>query len=299
VNFLVIKHVECEGLGLWEECCREAGITVEVAELHYGAPLPPLHRFQAVISLGGPMNVYEEEMYPFLRAEDAFIQEALTRGVPFLGFCLGGQLLAKAAGGRVTQNPVKEIGWLGVELDPQGQRDPLFAGLPERFTVFQWHGDTFSLPRGAVRLATSPACLNQAFSLGFGSVAYALQFHLEVMPLMIAEWVRAYADELSALGGLVHVDRMLAEAAARCGEMNTLSRRVFKNFCRLVQLRFAGVGSVPAEATHPAARSGAKRKSLTVEQAWEQYRRLLAKGTLRCGVTCPLDRIGHCTGGCW
>ncbi len=158
MNFLVLQHVDCEGLGLWGECCREEGIALEVVALHQGALLPPPHRFQAVICLGGPMNVYEEEAYPFLAPENALIRQVVGDGVPFLGICLGGQLLAKALGGRVTRNGVREIGWHSIDLDQQGQRDPLFAGLPDRFTVFQWHGDTFSIPQGATRLAGSPAC---------------------------------------------------------------------------------------------------------------------------------------------
>jgi GMP synthase-like glutamine amidotransferase len=245
------------------------------------------------------MNVYEEEAYPFLRREDAYIRQVLALGVPFLGVCLGGQLLAKAVGGVVTRNGVKEIGWHPVELDLQGQRDPLFAGLPETLTVFQWHGDAFSVPRGAVRLATSPACENQAFRLGFGGIAYALQFHLEVTPPMIAELVREYVAELATLGESVNVEGMLAEASARCEELRSLSRRVFQNFRRLVELRFAGVGSVAPVEPVPEKPNRVSRRRLTVEQAWQQYRELMAKGKLRCGVTCPLDRIGECTGGCW
>jgi len=299
VNFLVLQHVDCEGLGLWEESCQEAGIGVEVVALHRNGTLPPPHRFQAVISLGGPMNVYEEEANPFLKREDAYIRQVLALGVPFLGICLGGQLLAKAVGGIVTRNGVKEIGWHTVDLDQPGQRDPLFAGLPERLTVFQWHGDTFSIPKGAIRLATSPACENQAFRYGFGGIAYALQFHLEVTPSMVEAWVREYAGELATLGKAVDVERMLAEAPARCQELRSLSRRLFQNFCRLVEVRFAGVGPVARVESLLEKPNPVSRRKLTVEQAWQQYRDLMVKGKLRCGITCPLDRIGQCTGGCW
>lgn len=298
MDFLVLQHVDGEEMGLWEECSRQEGIGLEVVPLHRGAVLPPIHRFQAVISLGGPMNVYEEAAFPFLAAEDVFIRQALAAGVPFLGVCLGGQLLAKAAGGRVTQNPVKEIGWHSVALDPLGRRDPLFAGLPERLPVFQWHGDTFSLPGGAVRLASSEVCQNQAFRLGFGGIAYALQFHLEVTPALAEAWARAYEQELATAPQAVDIRRMLEEASARCAELVPLSRRVFGNFCRLVRLRYAGVGAAPAPPPQPPVRRRSGR-DLTLEQARRQYHELMAKGKLRCGVTCPLDRIGQCTGGCW
>lgn len=296
MTILVIKHVDCEGLGLWEEFCQEDGIAVKVVALHRGDPLPPPDRFQAVISLGGPMNVYEEGAYPFLKMEDRFIRQTLYEGVPFLGICLGGQLLAKAVGGLVTRNAVKEIGWHPITLDEIGQRDPLFAGLPESFTVFQWHGDTFHPPIGAVRLASSPACRHQAFR--FGGIAYALQFHLEVTPPMVEEWAHEYGAELAEMGNAVNPERMLEEVPAQCEKLRSLSRQVFNNFCRLVHLRHAGMGSPTVDRQRQGDQKGSEEDS-RVERAWRQYRELLSRGRLRCGVTCPLWHIGHCTGGCW
>lgn len=298
MNFLVLKHADCEGLGLWEEHGREAGIRFEVVDLHRGGSLPPPHRFQAVISLGGPMNAYEEEAHPFLRREDAYIRQVLALGVPFLGICLGGQLLTKAVGGVVTRNGVEEIGWHTVGLDLQGQRDPLFTGLPETLTVFQWHGDTFSIPRGAVRLATSPACENQAFRYGFGGIAYALQFHLEVTALMVEEWLHAYSGELEGLAGQGDRTSVLAETPTQCESLRTVAKQVFTNFCRLSTLRYAGIGLTLPDLPLPT-RSRSTRDEARVARAWQAYRELMAKGHLRCGVTCPLDRIGQCTGGCW
>ncbi|HLE80990.1 MAG TPA: type 1 glutamine amidotransferase [Dehalococcoidia bacterium] len=273
-------------------------ISYRYVKLYEGESIPDLGPYSGVVLLGGPMNVYEEEAYPFLKREDAYIQQVLALGVPFLGICLGGQLLAKAVGGVVTRNGVREIGWHTVELDLQGQRDPLFAGLPESLPVFQWHGDTFSIPKGAIRLATSPACENQAFRCGFGGIAYALQFHLEVTPAMVEEWVREYGGELEGLRGLVTPASVLAQTPPQCERLRDIASRVFTNFCRLSRLRYAGIGSALPEQPSPA-KSTSARDEARVARAWQAYRALMAKGQLRCGVTCPLDRIGQCTGGCW
>jgi GMP synthase-like glutamine amidotransferase len=235
LRILVIKHVDCEGLGIWEDFCRKDRVTVETASLHRGDPLPPPLHFQGVISLGGPMNVDEEEAYSFLRMENQFIRQTLSEGIPFLGVCLGGQLLAKAIGGRVIRNAAREVGWHRVTLNEMGERDPLFAGLPESFTVFQWHADMFCPPVHAVHLATSERCENQAFR--FRGIAYGLQFHLEVTPRMVEEWVREY--ELVELDELLKPARMLEEAPAQCERLRPLSRQLFVNFLGIVRLSAA------------------------------------------------------------
>jgi GMP synthase (glutamine-hydrolysing) len=235
MTILVIKHVDCEGLGIWEDFCRHKGVAVEVVSLHRGDPLPSPLEFQGVISLGGPMNVYQEDAYPFLKTEDQFIRQVLAEGVPFLGICLGGQLLAKAAGGLVILNAAQEIGWHRVTLTEMGERDPVLAGLPESFTVFQWHTDTFRPPVQAVPLASSTLCEDQAFRLR--GIAYGLQFHLEVTPSMIEEWIRLY--ELVEPDDPMRAARMLAEAPAQCEKLRPLSRQVFENFLRILRRRTA------------------------------------------------------------
>ncbi|MFQ5848594.1 MAG: type 1 glutamine amidotransferase [Candidatus Methylomirabilales bacterium] len=296
MTILVIKHVDCEGLGVWKEFCRDEGIAIEVVALHRGDPLPPPHQYQGVISLGGPMNVYEEGAYPFLKMEDRFIRQALCEDVPFLGICLGGQLLAKAVGGLVMRNDGKEIGWHPITLDQMAQRDPLLAGLPERFTVFQWHGDSFHPPIGAVQLASSQACRNQAFR--FGGIAYAFQFHLEVTPLMIGEWSGEYGAELAAVRDLVNPAQMLGETPAQCEKLRPLSRQVFNNFRCLICLRASRRGSPTTDWLRQGNQTGSGEDP-KVDRAWQRYRELMSRGQLRCGVTCPVWHIGHCTGGCW
>jgi len=190
MNILIIKHVDIEGPGLIENCLDQENIPYQILELKPGIHLPKLDDFTHIIILGGPMNVYEEDRYPFLKDEDLFIKEAIQRGKRILGICLGAQLIAKALGAKVSKAPVKEIGWYDVSLTRIGSRDPLFSNLPKRFPVFQWHEDTFEIPKAGKLVATSSPVPYQAFR--YGDNAYGLQFHLEVTEEMIQEWVETY-----------------------------------------------------------------------------------------------------------
>jgi GMP synthase-like glutamine amidotransferase len=142
--------------------------------------------------MGGPMNVYEEDKYPFLKSEDLFIKEAIQSGRSILGICLGSQLIAKALGATVFKAPVKEIGWYEVSLTKEGLKDPLFSGFPKRFSVFQWHEDTFEIPNQAKLIVTSSSVPHQAFR--YGGNVYGLQFHLEVTEEMVREWMESDED---------------------------------------------------------------------------------------------------------
>jgi GMP synthase (glutamine-hydrolysing) len=185
MRVLVIMHVENEGPGVFGELLEAAGADVRVARLHGGEPLPAVGEIDAALSMGGPMNVYEEERHPFLRDETRFLQEAAERDLPVLGICLGAQMIAKAAGAAVTRNPVPELGWSTVALTDAGTADPLFRGLPGIVPVFQWHGDTFAIPAGGALLATGDDCRNQAFR---HRRSYGLQFHLEADRALLAAW---------------------------------------------------------------------------------------------------------------
>lgn len=188
---LVLKHVSIEGLGLIGDLLAEGGEKVKVIDLEKGERLPgSLKGVSGVVVLGGPMNVYEEDKYPFLKNEDKFIKEVIMKEVPYLGICLGAQLLAKAAYAHVGKSPVKEIGWHKVNLTEAGRGDRLFDGLANELEVFQWHEDTFGVPLGGTLLAQGERCRNQAIKVGRN--AYGLQFHLEVDGDMINAWVEGY-----------------------------------------------------------------------------------------------------------
>ncbi len=155
--------------------------------------LPPLSRVDCLIVVGGPMSVWEEQQYPWLRAEKRFIEACIETGRPVLGICLGAQLLADVLGAPTYKGIHKEIGWFNVETTPEG-RDALGGKtLPERFETFLWHGDTFDLPDGALRIARSDAFENQGF---MWNRTLALQFHLEVRPAWVAMLANRDAHEL-------------------------------------------------------------------------------------------------------
>jgi GMP synthase (glutamine-hydrolysing) len=226
-NIVVIKHVENEGPGLIETFFRADGWDLKTIELAKGDKLPEtVADAAAVIMLGGPMNVYEEETYPFLREEDSFIRRVLIEEIPFLGICLGGQLLSKACGGQVGKSPVKEIGWYSVELTHDGQKDPLFRGLPKSFKVFQWHEDTFEVPAGGLLFTQGKGCRNQAFKIGAN--AYGLQFHIEVTEKMVGSWME---DE----SGRINTRKILSDTKKLKEAFELQAQGVFANFKRIIE----------------------------------------------------------------
>ena len=173
----VLQHVPFEGWAAIEPRLRRAGFRIETTRFFDHPVLPEPAAVDFLVALGGPMSVNDEAVLPWLAAEKDFIRRFVATGRPFLGVCLGAQLLANALGARVYPNRVKEIGWLPVAGVAHG--NPAAFSFPAATAVFQWHGETFDLPRGAVHLARSAACENQAFQVG---AAVGLQFHLETTP---------------------------------------------------------------------------------------------------------------------
>ena len=185
---LILKHIDIEGPGTLGEYFQERAYKPKHIDLGRGEALvSELSNVAAVIVMGGPMNVYEEDKYPWLKAENIFIQNVLKEKIPYLGICLGAQLLAKACQAPVVKSPMKEVGWFKVFIE---KSDPLFAGLDKTMEVYHWHEDMFSIPGQGERLATAPACPNQAFKVGGN--AYGLQFHVEITRGMIESWCRSY-----------------------------------------------------------------------------------------------------------
>jgi len=195
---LVVKHIDIEGPGTLGDFFKAHQEPFRIVELGAGERLPVDQGiFKAVVVLGGPMNVDEEPLYPFLKPENDFIQEVLKAGIPYLGICLGAQLLAKAAGAGVVQSPVKEIGWYHITLTDEGQADPLFRGFCPQDPVFQWHGDMFQIPSGGKLLAKAEGCPHQVLKVGDN--AYGLQFHVEITDKSIKEWCDEYGQQVPSM----------------------------------------------------------------------------------------------------
>jgi GMP synthase-like glutamine amidotransferase len=164
----------------------DAGVDLEVFRLDRGAALPDLGGLGGVVVMGGPMGVHDEDLHPWLADERRWLADAVDRGLAVLGVCLGSQQLAAALGARVVTGPLPEIGAGSVALSAAGMADPVLGPDGPVLRVVHWHGDTFGLPEGAVRLAASDHYENQAFR--YGERVYGLQFHLEVDGALARSW---------------------------------------------------------------------------------------------------------------
>lgn len=238
MRFLVFQHIPCEHPGTLKGLMVTRRIAWDTVELDAGHPIPPLDRYDALLVFGGPMNVDEETRYPWLTEELHAIRDAALRGLPYLGFCLGAQLLAKALGGVVTKAPEPEVGVTSVTLNDAAQDDVLLTRLGPKIPVFQWHGDTFTLPPGSVHLAASGVCRNQAFR--YGRAAFGFQFHVEVTPAMVAEWgqVPEYRKALEALRGPGAMDWLLRATHANAKALEAVCATMFERFLDLVRSRY-------------------------------------------------------------
>jgi len=226
VDVLVLQHIACEPPGVYEDVLRDREATLHRVEVDAGDELPDWREFDAMVAMGGPMSANDEAALPWLSDEKLLIRDAVRVGLPFWGVCLGVQLLAASLGARVYAGEAPEVGVLPVELTEAGTRDPVFAALPPTLPALQWHGDTFDLPQGAVRLAGSPPYPNQAFRF---ANAYGVQFHLEVSGAMAREWmdVPEYAN---ALERTIGSETLLRAVDERVEEMLGHGRVLFERW---------------------------------------------------------------------
>ena len=228
---LIIQHVEAEGPGTLGDFLRDVQAEIQTVRVFEGDPLPnDIGVFDALVLMGGPMNVYEEGKYPFLREETEFLRTVIEANIPTLGICLGAQLIAKACYTPVVKAAHSEVGWRSVSLTNEGNRDILFEGLPAAMQVFQWHEDTFDVPYGGKLLVTAGACPNQAFRY---RNAYALQFHVEVTREMLTDWFRGTPRHEECVRTFDTIyDTLRAQA-----------NRIYANFLWLIELRQRAMAS--------------------------------------------------------
>ena len=226
---LIFQNVEGEGSGIIGDILDQRKWDRKTIHLYRGEAFPKnCQEYTLLVVMGGPMNVYEEDVYPFLAQETRIIREALEQDQPVIGFCLGAQLMAKASGVMVSKGPKKEVGWYTVQLTDQGTKDPFLKSFPEKFFVFQWHGDTFHLPDGAVRLVSSEDYLNQAMRIGTKS--YGFQFHFEITKDMISEWLEAGQEEFKQIKDRNLPEKILIDADTHIPQAHALAELFFNNY---------------------------------------------------------------------
>ena len=207
-----LQHVPYEGIAAIAEWAAARGHQVSGTPMFAQEFLHP-GEFEMLVVMGGPMNIHQEREYPWLAEEKRFIRAAIGEGKLVLGICLGAQLVADALGGEVAPGPQPEIGWYPVDLTENGRTSVVFGALPERFDTLHWHGDTFTIPPGAQRTASSACTPNQAFESHGGRVV-GLQFHMEATPASWAALSREAAEELSPGGEWISsAEEMLGKRA--------------------------------------------------------------------------------------
>lgn len=221
---VALRHVAFEDLGLLSAVLDRAGWDVAFCEAAIDdLGHASIENADLLIVLGGPIGVYEAEAYPFLTREIQLLERRLKQDRPTLGICLGAQLMARALGARVYAGDTKEIGWGKISLTEQGATSCLAPLAEDGAHVLHWHGDTFDLPNGAMRLASNTHYENQAFA--FGRNALALQFHLEADPRQLVEWYVGHAVELSAAG--IPVTELRTATATVAPQLQDRASRIF------------------------------------------------------------------------
>nr|WP_295465893.1 type 1 glutamine amidotransferase [Mesorhizobium sp.] len=197
MKVLVVENFDNTGLGQIATALDEAGAEITVVRAHRGDELPSApDGHDAIIVLGGGQNAVADDEYPYLPALAELMRAFADSGRSTLGICLGSQILARAYGAENLIGAAPEFGWREVALTPEGGEDPVLSAVPQTFPIFQWHDDTFTLPRGATRLAGNDAAHNQAFRVG--RAGYGIQFHFEADRKLVGEWHQAFPEAIAA-----------------------------------------------------------------------------------------------------
>ncbi len=218
MNIHYLMHVPFEGPQAISTWAQKNGHGETYTHLYEGEGLPDAKDFDLLVIMGGPMGVHDEEEYPWLKDEKALIRQVVETGRPALGICLGAQLLAHALGANVHKNLYKEIGFFPVSLTPLGWDSPIFGRMPATFNALHWHGDTFDIPKGALHIASSSGCANQAFVYENRIVGF--QFHIESTREGLENLIKNCGDELLEEGEYIQRPEVLLEDKHDFSAMN-------------------------------------------------------------------------------
>ena len=237
MRVLVFQHIDCEHPGSLRQFLAEDKVEWDAVNLHLGEPIPNLNDYDALWVMGGPMDVWDIEECPWLVAEKAAIREWVSvLGKPYLGLCLGHQLLADALGGTCGPQKTPEIGVLEIELTEEGKVDPLFQGTANRQQCLQWHSVRVAqAPEGAIILAKSDVCSVQAMRIG--SNAWSMQYHVEIEPDTVDNWgaVPAYAEALRSTLGDGALSAMKVDTDANMSQCMSCARQIYQNFMKTLK----------------------------------------------------------------
>jgi len=232
LKFLVFQHIACEHPGTFRDYFARDRIEWDVVELDEGEAIPDLENYDALWVMGGPMDTWQVEDNPWLVAEKAAIKRAVVDlKMPYMGLCLGHQLLADALGGEIGPAAEPEIGIMQVYLTEEGRKSPFLIGLPDTSWCLQWHSaEVLRAPEGAFVLVSAPACAVEAMS--WGDKAFSIQYHVEIDETTVPMWgeIPAYAEALEKAAGVGALEQFNAEADARMEQMKADSVLLYENF---------------------------------------------------------------------
>lgn len=236
MKLIVFQHIACEHPGIFREFLARDGIAYDAVELDEGERIPDLRSYDALWVMGGPMDVWDVDQHPWLVEEKRAIRHWVQDlRKPFLGFCLGHQLLADALGGTCGPQSPAEIGILNIQMTQAGREDALFAGLAPQQACLQWHSVRVAQPpHGAEVLASSEMCPVQAMRIGDN--AWSMQYHVEMENDTIMNWGRipAYASALENTLGRDAISRLQDDAKPHIASMKHSAELIYKNFCHAV-----------------------------------------------------------------